>query len=72
MELEELWRIGGEKDEHLFGLMIDARSDEKGNVFLLDHQLSRVTMVSPQGQYLRELGAKEMARGNAALLKPSP
>jgi len=58
MELEELWRVGGEEDDHLFGLMIDARSDNKGNVFLLDHQLSRVTMVSPDGQYVRELGGE--------------
>ncbi len=58
MELEELWRVGGEKDEHLFGLMIDARCDADGNVYLLDHQLSRVTMVSPTGQYVRELGGE--------------
>ncbi len=58
MELEELWRVGGEDDDHIFGLMIDARSDEDGHVYLLDHQLSRVTMVSAEGEYLRELGGE--------------
>jgi hypothetical protein len=58
MALEEIWRVGGEKDEHVFGLMIDARCDDQGNVFLLDQQLSRVTMVSPTGAYLAELGGE--------------
>ncbi len=53
-----MWRVGGENDDHLFGLMIDACCDEKGNVYLLDHQLSRVTMVSPSGKYVRELGGE--------------
>lgn len=58
MELEEIWRVGGEDDEHVFGLMIDARCDAEGNVYLLDQQLSRVTMVSPTGDYLAELGGE--------------
>ncbi len=58
VELAEQWRVGGEADEHIFGLMIDARCDDAGNVYLLDHQLSRVTMVSPTGEYVRELGGE--------------
>jgi hypothetical protein len=58
VELEEIWRVGGESDEHVFGLMIDARCDADGNVYLLDQQLSRVTMVSPAGEYLAELGGE--------------
>ncbi|MCP4291598.1 MAG: hypothetical protein GY780_07160 [bacterium] len=57
-QLEELWRVGGENDEHIFGLMIDARCDEEGNIYLLDQQLSQVTMVSPEGHYLMELGGE--------------
>ena len=57
-ELKELWRVGGEEDDHVFGLMIQARSDSHGNVYLLDQQLSRVTMISPDGQYLAELGGE--------------
>jgi hypothetical protein len=56
--LEEIWRVGGEDDDHIFGLMIAARCDADGNVYLLDQQLSRVTMVSPTGAYLRELGGE--------------
>lgn len=67
MELEELWRVGGENDDHIFGVMIDARCDEDGNVYLLDHQLSRVTMVSPDGQYLRELGGEGEGPGECRM-----
>ncbi len=56
--LEEMWRVGGDSDEHIFGLMIDARSDRDGNVYLLDHQLSRATVVSPDGEYVAELGGE--------------
>nr|MEE4267575.1 hypothetical protein [Candidatus Krumholzibacteria bacterium] len=56
--LEELWRVGGPDDEHVFGLMIQALSDAEGNVYLLDQQMSRVTMVSPAGRYLAELGGE--------------
>lgn len=58
VELEEIWRVGGEDDDHVFGLMIDARCDEEGNVYLLDQQLSRVTVVSPVGEYVAELGGE--------------
>ena len=61
VELEEIWRIGGADDDHVFGLMIDARCDKEGNVYLLDHQLSRVTVVSPAGQYIAELGGEPRA-----------
>ena len=58
VELEEMWRVGGADDDHIFGLMIDARCDEDGNIYLLDQQLSRVTVVSPSGDYVRELGGE--------------
>jgi len=57
-QLEELWRVGGESDDHVFGLMIDARCDDEGNIYLLDQQLSKVTMVSTTGEYLAELGGE--------------
>jgi hypothetical protein len=74
-ELEELWRLGGESDEHVFGLMIQAFSDDAGYVYLLDQQLSRVTMVSPDGQYVAELGGEgdgpgECRTPQAATLMP--
>lgn len=56
--LEEIWRVGGADDDQVFGLMIDARCDEAGNVYLLDHQLSLVRVVSPEGKYIAELGGE--------------
>jgi hypothetical protein len=54
IQLEEEWRLGGE-DGLMFGLMIDAVCDEEGNVYLMDQQLSTVTVVSPAGEVLRTL-----------------
>jgi hypothetical protein len=66
-QLEELWRIGGEDDDHVFGTMIAAACDQEGNVFLLDQQLSRVTMVSPTGEYLAELGGEGEGPGECRM-----
>jgi hypothetical protein len=53
LELEELWRVGGEDEEILFGRVIRAVADEQGNVYLLDAQLSQVEVFSPDGEHLR-------------------
>lgn len=58
LALQELWRLGGEQDDHVFGTMIEARCDGQGNVYLLDQQQSRVTLVSSGGEYLAELGGE--------------
>jgi hypothetical protein len=52
--LEPLWTVGG--DDYMFGLMIEAITDVEGNVYLLDQQLNHATVVSPEGEILRELG----------------
>ena len=67
IELEEIWRVGGEEDDHIFGVMIDARSDADGNTYLLDQQLSRINVVSPTGQYLRELGREGEGPGECRM-----
>lgn len=37
IELEELWRVGGEDDEeNIFGVVNRALVDEENNIFLLD------------------------------------
>jgi hypothetical protein len=66
-ELEELWRIGGPDDDYIFGVMIDALGDEEGNVFLLDQQLSHATMVSSDGEILRELGKEGEGPGECRM-----
>jgi hypothetical protein len=55
LQLEELWRVGGEDEDILFGRVIRAVADEDGNVYLLDAQLHQVEVFSPEGRHLRTL-----------------
>ncbi len=41
MKLEELWRVGGEEGDLIFGMMIDSVEDADGNIYLLDAQLGQ-------------------------------
>ncbi len=57
MELEELWRIGGEDDEDvLLGIISRVLIDDEGNIYLLDGQLSEVQVFSPEGEFIKTLG----------------
>jgi hypothetical protein len=58
IELEELWRLGGDTDneDEFFGLISRITTDEDGNVYLLDTQLSEVKVFSPDGEYINTLG----------------
>jgi hypothetical protein len=58
IELKELWRLGGDTDDEdeFFGLISRITTDEAGNVYLLDTQLSEVKVFSPAGEYVRTLG----------------
>ena len=51
--LTELWRAGGEDDEVFFGSVAAIRTDNEGNILLLDGQLSEVQVYSPAGEHLR-------------------
>jgi hypothetical protein len=56
MQLEELWRAGGAgEDATVFGVILQALTDEEGNLYLLDLQLSQVFVYSPEGKLLRTL-----------------
>jgi hypothetical protein len=55
IELEELWRAGGDDEDVLFGLITQVISDDEGNVYLLDTQLSEVPVFGPDGELLRTL-----------------
>ena len=73
VSLEELWTVGGADSDLLFGLMIDARCDENGDVYLLDHQLSQATRVSAEGEVLAVLGGEGEGTGpRAASAAPPP
>lgn len=49
LQLEELWRAGGEGDDLIFGLPVEALADESGKVYLADQQLCRVFVFGPDG-----------------------
>ncbi len=55
VELEEMWRAGGEDDDVFFGQIFRAVGDAEGNVYLLDTQLSEVPVFSPDGEHLKTL-----------------
>lgn len=55
IETDLLWRIGGEEEDVLFGLIEDAVVDEEGNAYLLDTVLSTIHVVSPTGEVERTL-----------------
>jgi hypothetical protein len=42
IELEELWRVGGDDEDVLFGVIAQLVVDDAGDVYLLDGQLSEV------------------------------
>ncbi len=55
ISLEEIWRVGGEDGEIIFGMVIDSLADADGNVYLLDNQLCQVEVFSADGEHLRTL-----------------
>ncbi len=57
VKLEKLWEIGGdEEEEFFFGVIAQICSDAKGNIYLLDAQLSKVMIFSSDGEYIRSVG----------------
>ncbi|MBU8871660.1 MAG: hypothetical protein KOO60_12410 [Gemmatimonadales bacterium] len=55
---EQLWRIGGDEEDTLFGLIEDALVDEAGNSYLLDSVLSTIYVVSRDGDITSTLGGE--------------
>jgi hypothetical protein len=55
-EAEELWRIGGEDDEEIFGVITDVLADAEGNFYFLDAQLNEIKVYSSDGEFLRTIG----------------
>ena len=56
IEPQQLWRIGGDEEDTLFGLIEDALIDEAGNTYLLDAVLSTIYVVAPDGEITGTLG----------------
>ena len=55
---DELWRIGGEDDEEIFGVITDIISDDDGNFYMLDSQLNEIKVYDGDGEYLRTIGSR--------------
>ncbi len=55
-ELHELWRRGGDEDEIFFGTVAEFLTDQDGNIYLLDGQLSEIQVFSAGGDHLRTIG----------------
>ena len=54
--LEAVWRLGGDDEEVLLGLVNSGVIDDDGNVLLADRQLAQVLVVSPTGEVIATLG----------------
>jgi len=65
VELEEMWRAGGEDSEVLFGHIFRALADSEDNVYLLDTQLSEVQVFSPSGDHLKTLSREGEGPGES-------
>lgn len=55
LALQERWRRGTEDDDLIFGALGRVLTDENGNVYALDSQLSEVLVLSPDGEFLRTI-----------------
>jgi hypothetical protein len=57
LQLEEVWQAGGEDDEEtVFGIITKVLIDDDSNIYLLDAQLSEISVFSPEGEWLKTLG----------------
>jgi hypothetical protein len=55
LALSELWRVGGEDEEVIFGRIPDLKMHPDGSVYVLDNQLCQVVVISADGEHLRTL-----------------
>jgi hypothetical protein len=64
LELEELWRRGGEDDEEiLLGIVSSVLTAADGNLYVLDAQLMEVKVFAPDGRLVRTLGRQGQGPG---------
>jgi hypothetical protein len=55
LDTRELWRAGASDDGPLFSVIVQALTDERGNVYLLDKQQSAVWTFTADGRFLGTL-----------------
>jgi len=55
LDLQELWRVGGEDEDVIFGRIMDVIRHPDGNLYVLDNQLCQVAVISPDGELISYL-----------------
>ena len=55
LALRELWRVGGEDEDVIFGRITDLKMHPDGSVYVLDNQLCHVVVISADGEHLRDI-----------------
>jgi hypothetical protein len=55
LALRELWRVGGEDEDVIFGRITDLKMHPDGSVYVLDNQLCHVVVISADGEHLRTI-----------------
>jgi len=55
LALRELWRVGGEDEDVIFGRITDLKMHPDGSVYVLDNQLCHVVVISANGEHLRDI-----------------
>jgi len=64
LQLEEIWRRGGEDDEEvLLGIVTKVMTDAEGRLYVLDAQLSQISVFSPEGELEQVLGRQGSGPG---------
>ncbi len=53
--LHELWRVGGQDEDVIFGRITDLAMHPDGTLYVLDNQLCHVVVISATGEHLGEL-----------------
>ena len=66
VELEEVWRHGGEDDEEFFGMISQCVVGDDGTIYLLDTRMSEVPVYSPDGERLDTLSREGDGPGRDA------
>jgi len=66
LQLEELWRRGGDDDDLMIGLPVEAMSDDAGRVYLADQQLCQVFVFNADGELEKTLSREGEGPGEVA------
>ncbi len=60
---QELWRLDGNSEETVFGIITSADVDTAGNVYLFDYQLKEVDIVDLNGEITGRIGREGQGPG---------